>query len=62
MPDTEILNKILLELKEINNTVQDLYSSMEAQNEMVMNKLTALETIVEKSNTILNTIETNTQS
>jgi hypothetical protein len=61
MPDSEILSQILTELKEINNTVQDLYSSMEAQNEMVMNKLNILENIVDKSKIILNKIETNTK-
>ena len=60
MPDTEILRQILTELKEINNTMQDLYSGMEAQHELLMNRLSALEGIVDKSSTILSVIESNT--
>jgi hypothetical protein len=59
MSDSEILSHILTELKDINNTVQDLYSSMEAQNEMIMNRLTVLDTIAENSKNILTLAENN---
>jgi hypothetical protein len=42
MSDTEIFRQILSELKGINNTVQDLYSGMEAQYEILMNKISVL--------------------
>jgi hypothetical protein len=56
MSETEILSQILHELKEINNTLQDLYSGNEAQNEMLMNKLSALESISDKSCVLLSEI------
>ena len=60
MSDNEILIQILNELKEINNTLQDLYSGGEAQNEMLMNKLSSIETIATKSSSILSGIENKT--
>ncbi|MDR3625930.1 MAG: hypothetical protein P4L45_03820 [Ignavibacteriaceae bacterium] len=60
MTDNEILSQILHELKEINNTIQDLYSGTEAQNEMMMNKLSSFETIAERMNSALSAIEDNT--
>ena len=62
MSDTEILRQILTELKEINNTLQDLYSGGEAQHELLMNKLSTLESISNKSNDILSNIESNTNT
>lgn len=62
MSDTEILRQILTELKEINNTIQDLYSGSEAQDELMMNRLSVLEGIVNKSNDILSNIENNTNT
>ena len=61
MSDTEILRQILIELKEMNNTIQDLYSGMEAQHELLMSRLSGLESIVDKSKTILSDIESNTK-
>jgi sigma54-dependent transcription regulator len=60
MSDTEILSKILAELKDINNTIRDLYSGMEAQNEMLNSKLSVIENIAVKSRDSLSTIENNT--
>ena len=60
MSETEILNQILVELKEINNTLQDLYSGTEAQHELMMNRLSVLEGIIAKSNNLLSNIESNT--
>jgi len=60
MTEVEILSQILHELKEINNTIQDLYSSGEAQHELMMSRLTVLEDLVDKSNKTLTAIEENT--
>lgn len=62
MSDTEILRQILTELKEINNTIQDLYSGGEAQHELLMNKLSGIEKIIDKSNNNLSSIGTNPQA
>ena len=62
MPETQILSQILTELKDINNTIQDLYSSIEAQNEMIMTKFSSLESIAEKSANVLAAIESNTKN
>jgi len=61
MTEIEILCQILVELKSMNNTVQDLYSGIEAQNELLMNKLSGLERIVIKSNDLLSDVESNTK-
>ena len=57
MSDTEILRQILSELKEINNTIQDLYSGGEAQHELLMNKLSVIEKIIDKSANVLSAIK-----
>jgi len=62
MSDTEILRQILTELKEINNTIQDLYSGAEAQHELLMNRLSVMESIIIKSNDILSNIDNNTNT
>jgi len=62
MTEVEILSQILHELKEINNTIQDLYSGSEAQHELMMSRLTVLESLVDKSNKTLTAIEENTNA
>ncbi len=44
----EIQTKILEELKKLNSTITDIYAAIEGQHELLMNKLSALDSIVEK--------------
>ena len=60
MADTETLKQILAELKKINTELQNIKASVDDNAELLMGKLGTLESISDKSRTILKDIESNT--
>jgi len=61
MSEKEIFNQILTTLKEIKFTLIDFKSSYEAQQELLMNKLSTLEVLADNSRGFLESIDENTQ-
>lgn len=57
MSDSETLSQILAELKKINGVLQDFKSSNEAEYELLMNKLSIIESISDKARNALISIE-----
>ena len=48
MNEIEIQTKILEELKKLNSTITDIYAAIEGQHELLMNKLSALDSLTDK--------------
>lgn len=57
MSDSETLSQILAELKKINGVLQDFKSSYEDEHELLMNKLSVIESISDKARNALISIE-----
>lgn len=60
MSEKEVFSQILTEFKKMNNTLEYLKNSLEANHEILIDKLSTIEGITDKSRRILDYIETNT--